>query len=210
MSQDQVTARVYIDGGPTVRLQVPYAEINEPHPDGSSTTHRVHQTRDEWKSDLVYRLDQGHALDGMTIEGDLIVIPASRVIDIVFPISRQGAESGMDEDQRNYEAQLNAHGEVDRIVKAYGPEFVDAYLRERGFSGEVVVELHVDEFVGVITSYEDGIYTVEQPGRSIQTPVQGIRSVLCWQWEDVQNGTLDSLTSAGFRAELYRSRRLGA
>lgn len=198
MSQDQVTARVYIDGGPTVRLQVPYVA-------GDTPEHHVYMTRDEWLRDIAYRLDHEKCVEGMTAEGDLIVIPAGRVIDVVFPVSRQDAESGMDEDQRNYEAQLNAHGEIERIVKAYGPEFVDAYISDRAFAGEVVVQTTAgvtgrgDEFVGIISAYEDGDFTIDGKGRTLYAGVDRIHAVLCWNWASYRiSGNLDQMTSAGF------------
>ncbi len=182
MSYDKITARVYIDGGPVVRLQIPPLLLPE-----------------IWRGKVQETLSQGGCLGETTVEGDAILIPAARVIDVVFPIPRQGAESGMDEDQRNHEAHLNAHGSVARVVAAYDADFVDSYLSDRSFGGEVVVQTK-DGFVGVIVAYDDadGIYTVVCHAITVNVGVDRIRSVLCWEWEDVKHGTLDSLTSAGF------------
>lgn len=191
MSQD-ITARVYIDGGPVVRLQVPSLPGSD----------QIRMTRDEWRGRIQSQLEfDGGCLSETTVEGDEILIPAGRVIDVVFPISRQGAESGMDEDQRNYEAQLNAHGSIARIVDAYDADFVNSYLSDRSFGGEVVVQTK-EGFIGLIVAFDDeaDLYTLQgEPATpQIGLTIDYLRSVLCWEWEDVKHGTLDSLTSAGF------------
>lgn len=197
MSQVSTFARVYIEGGPVARLR---PNTDKP---GGRGSHAVEQTQREMQREIVLCLTEGKPIEGTTVEGDAIVIPASRVVDVVFPLDRQGPESGMDEDQRNAEAFLSQHGSVATAIKCSNREFVEAYLANSGFGGEVIV-MTTDNRIGAVVAFTDktingvGVFTVEGPTFSEKMLLENIVSVLCWEWEDVLNGTNDTLTSAGF------------
>ncbi len=194
MSQTAPTAaRVYIDGGPTVRLRLPV--------DGED---KVYQTQDEMRADVAVHLKLGYPLDYMTVDGEGIVIPAKRVIDVVFPpISRDG----LDEDQINAKAWLETKGTIHTARMTAGDEFVEAYLANSGFGGEVLVQIREDlQILAEITGYKNptkdtpGVFILDNVGVGgiLRLTVDEIYGVVCWEAEDYRHGECDdALTEVG-------------